>query len=253
MRKTNGFTLIELLVTISIISVLIAILIPCMGRAKEQARRIVCQNNLHQSLAAMFIYAGDHQDHLPSGSIVNRRAPGYEKSWDRVDQMALVNAETMQALGSGYGLTAEHATCESARSYFEGKSDWLEPRDGNKQYVDTFQIGWIYWGGRGTWRDSVSDRDYVTPNRLTDRPTSNTLATCFCYNRYEAIGAGGAWPVWYTPHTSGGFIWGQDRPMESPPRGLAVGKLDGACTFTPWKRLTAANHEGQYLVYYSEG
>jgi len=58
-KVDRGFTLIELLVVISIISVLMAILLPCLRLIKEQARRAVCQNNLHQGGAAIFMYAGD--------------------------------------------------------------------------------------------------------------------------------------------------------------------------------------------------
>ena len=95
MRIRKAFTLIELLVVISIIAVLLAILMPCLRIVKEHARRAVCQNNLHQAAAAMFMYAGDFDDSLPLGSIIDRTAPGYSASWDRADQMALVNAETM--------------------------------------------------------------------------------------------------------------------------------------------------------------
>lgn len=48
MRKRDGFTLIELLVSIAIIALLMALLIPCLRRVREQARTAVCQSNLRQ-------------------------------------------------------------------------------------------------------------------------------------------------------------------------------------------------------------
>ena len=251
-KRRFGFTLIELLVVIAIIAVLLAILMPCMRKVKEQARRAVCQNNLHQAVAAMFMYAGDFDDALPIGSIIDRRAPGYTASWEQADQMALVNAETMMHLGEAYNLTDEHATCETARKYFEAKEDWLEPRQSSPQYTQVFQIGWIYWGARGSWTDPVTNQEYVTAQKLSDRPTSRTLATCFCYNRYDAVGPSGPWPTWYASHIRSAFQHGVGQPMTPQPDGLVVAYLDGSVNFVKWPNLTASNHAGQYLVYYDK-
>jgi len=122
----KGFTLLELLVVISIIALLLAILFPGLRKAKEHARRVACQNNLHQGLVASNMYAGDFDAFLPEGNIVDKSDPGYSRSWDSADLLTLINYETMLAFGD-YGLTEEHATCETARKYFESTDDWLSP------------------------------------------------------------------------------------------------------------------------------
>ena len=65
--KTNreAFTLIELLVVISIIAVLMAIMMPALGRARENARATICQSNNRQIAQAVAIYANQNDDRVP--------------------------------------------------------------------------------------------------------------------------------------------------------------------------------------------
>jgi len=67
MRKRHAFTLVELLVVISIIAVLLAILVPSLKRAREQARDVVCKSNLNQWMTIFTLYTMDNNDHFPEG------------------------------------------------------------------------------------------------------------------------------------------------------------------------------------------
>jgi prepilin-type N-terminal cleavage/methylation domain-containing protein len=67
MRRKNrsGFTLIELLVVVSIIALLISILLPAIGRARELARRAYCAANLNGIGKGVHTYAVENNDSWP--------------------------------------------------------------------------------------------------------------------------------------------------------------------------------------------
>lgn len=69
-----GFTLVELLVVIGIIAVLIAILLPALGKAREQARIATCLSNQRQVATTFLMYAHEYKGILPPYGYIN---PGY--------------------------------------------------------------------------------------------------------------------------------------------------------------------------------
>ena len=64
-KKSDGFTLIELLVVIAVIGMLLSVLIPALGMAREHGRRVVCSANLKSIGTCLVLYSEAHDDKLP--------------------------------------------------------------------------------------------------------------------------------------------------------------------------------------------
>ena len=88
-KNVCGFTLIELLVVISIISLLISILLPALGRARDSAVSIQCASIVKQLTLAQNLYADDYKDYFTpywSGSFSTSSITpdfGTEEAWSK--------------------------------------------------------------------------------------------------------------------------------------------------------------------------
>ncbi len=67
-RRVGGFTLIELLVVIAIIALLIGILLPALGKARESSRSLRCLANMRSMGQSVTLYQNDWDGHFPLSS-----------------------------------------------------------------------------------------------------------------------------------------------------------------------------------------
>ena len=96
----GGFTLIELLVVIAIIALLIGILLPSLGKARETARRTVCISNQRMIVLAANMYSYDHK----TGAFVPTESGG---------------EDNLAYLAPDYITNAELAVCPSTRNFVD--------------------------------------------------------------------------------------------------------------------------------------
>ena len=146
--KDKAFTLIELLVVISVISVLLAIIMPALSTAKSGTRALVCKSNLHQVLIANISYATDSDGfYVPAASDMydNAGLHRWHGSRDSLDKpFDPTRGPLVEYLGDG-----RIKECPSKNDYLKGK-DWdtnFEQGCGGYGYNMTY-IGSRLWQNR---------------------------------------------------------------------------------------------------------
>lgn len=126
----RAFTLIELLVVISIISLLIAILLPVLGSAREAGRGAVCLSNMRQMALAATNYAYENKSILPSVGLSH-------------------GGETLDAQGSWFFLLEDYIAddaklmyrCPSDESIYWDQAAPTTGRLRGISYATTFTLG----------------------------------------------------------------------------------------------------------------
>jgi len=115
-RKWRGFTLIELLVVVAIIALLVAILLPSLQKAKEQAKGVVCSTNLRQLATGVVVYAAEYGDKLPGPlhMALYRRVVDYPTEWQRERMLLWKIRHSFKDTSARAELTDKVATCPTA-------------------------------------------------------------------------------------------------------------------------------------------
>lgn len=166
MRRSSAFTLIEMLVVVAVVALLIALLMPSLGAAKEQARRTSCASNLRQNFLGLVNYAGDHvMWFIPNvwGSMANfdlNKNLGHDK------------------LLRQYGFTFETLSCPSG---FYKAQFWPPP----SHWSGPLTLNYFYAGGYGLLDENGNATEnyhgwygfaYLSSNSLpTKRPVPTLL------------------------------------------------------------------------------
>jgi len=199
-QRRTGFTLIELLVVIAIIALLAAILFPVFSRARENARKTSCQNNLKQIGLGFAQYVQDYDEtwvvpDRPTGTVT----PGvtcrdgaspedgweawlmpYVKSWQLFVCPSNANKTYDGRINGGrcrtsYGINLNYFnnTRRNAWSAGVAESDWARPAETVTVSDMTAQDSWIgAWNLNppSNWDDPITTPTTGgTPSTFTNR------------------------------------------------------------------------------------
>ncbi len=104
-RSLIGFTLIELLVVITIVSVLLAMLLPVMSKSRQMAKFMLCASNMRQVGVVYIVYETDYKAYPLPGNIPERVSPTGEEVEQYISSRKMwycPDRETFLTLGSDY-------------------------------------------------------------------------------------------------------------------------------------------------------
>lgn len=224
-----GFTLVELLVVIAIIGILISLLVPALGRAKERAHRAACLNNLRQIVVAVNLYAGDYDGNLPQGGT------DYPNKHDT--HTPILSTHTRDLLLQ-YASPLKVFDCPNLAHEFAGNKDWrVQPFYG-------VAIGYHYLGGQENtpWPAvGAATNTWISPQKTSDDPSLDLAAdlNVFSYS-YQKILA---------PHSAGGAVLHDEhyfanhpesyhqQPPDIGAQGGNVASLNGSVAWKPIAKM----------------
>jgi len=183
MFRKRGFTLIELLVVVAIIALLMAILLPSLGRARSSAKTTACLANMKGIGTAMMVYTVEYQNRYPASVLWGGQ------SFDTTIRTCLGAPSIDTVTSDNFGAGMHMFQC---------------PEDTTTRSPGTFKRSYamndrLWDGGPG-----YNTRGYIPAASIAD--TGGTILLSEWFIPYSNIGASGyalaTNPIWGWPDAS---------------------------------------------------
>jgi len=220
-----GFTLIELLVVLSVISILMATLIPALGKVRKQARRLVSLGNMREIVTAVNCFADDNHGRYPPsiatigmGDNWNWQEPTYLTAYSRRSKnlRRSVSAYLHDYIGDASSMVCPCAPWKYKylQEAWDAGDAWNNPDIGAmpSPMVGTYCLYWNYTGylneekgvfrgpsgpGRGPSEGRVLITDYVGYDHFR---SPNSFGSCEQFrNATVTVGSDVSSSYWSRP------------------------------------------------------
>ena len=251
MRKLRsfgrGFTLVELLVVIAIITLLVALLLPAINKAKSISQRVVCINNQKQLQMAHTMFSDDHGDKiLYSSSWKYEKCAKYTWAPGSLNVSKYLNQSRWledTPLFSYMGRSVDVFKCPADKGMVkitnkDGELRKIFPR--HRSYSVNIHVGgWAGW-------PVEDDKEWTVYRKQQDIEDPSNIFT-FIEMPFEFINAG-CFRVVMNEGTSSYKIYDMDVPGNYHIDGTALAFADGHVETKRWLDQRTKNAQVEYYI-----
>lgn len=226
--RPSGFTLVELIVVMSVISLLVALLLPALASAQDSGRLTTCMSNQRQSLTAMHLYLNDSKGIFKPAQYKATNVTQTDVIWESFNP----GVNTGRAVGSGHLVKLD---------YLQSVSGFYCPTN---TYVNNYRdhgsgLGQTRFGVTNTSATEVFG-DYALNTLLMQFPYGSTkTATDPSDDDFRIDDNHPAFPVFadmFMQKDPGlPNFWTYYRPHKD--QGIAVAYIDGSAEYQPLTRI----------------